>query len=414
MTGPLTVSINGTFIPASIIIQNVEIKYGAPYGVGISAGEPASAVFQIVDLPSTSDVQIGDRVEINATPIGSPVIVHRFTGRVYSRKVEWPNVDRSIMTVACQGPMAMMGRTYIGGDTSWPVETDGDRMARIFTDVTAQDSTFTGVAEPGTVDVLARSAEIATAGDLASAIALSGMGFITDTPDGTVRYYDKDHVKNVTSDFTLSAANILEGFTLSKSADTVINDISINYGNRAIDPRLVVSDTSPASIGSFGLLGADFDSELDNAGDAADLAAEWLYRYSQPREDFPSLTISGRVKDDDLYYVSIGAVVNVTGLPQPAYFRASAVITAYIERWRTTSEWEIELDLLDAELWGRGITWDDVDITDYWNTIDSSYTWNDISEFYEPNIDVGRWMDAPANYTYANIDPLVEWQDWSG
>jgi len=407
----LILAVNGTPLNNDVVLRNVEIQMGGPYGIGQQSGDPSNCTFQVVDLASADEIMPGDLINLYSIETGVGY-VPRFTGRVYSRQIEWQGVTRSITTIAASGPLAILNRIYIGDDP-WPMETDGERLARILALAEAQTGT-PYEADPGGVDVLARDVDRQPAGDLARLYATSGLGLLTDSPDGTIRYLDRFHAVNVGADFALTAASIEDSLRVTATTETLVNDITVGYGTRVdgVD-RTTIRATSPDSQSFFGYYGADFDSELDDVSDALDIANEYIYRNSLPQNTLPTITIDQRLRPDLLTEIIIGDVCFITGLPQPSPNFLFAVITSYRETWATQSQWQIELELVDGRYWGRGLRWDDVDVGILWNNADPGWTWNNVGELINGDEGYDRWTDTPANYFYNNI-PVTAWADWTG
>lgn len=407
----LLLYVNGVIVPNSTVLTNVEIQMGAPYGVGVQSGDPSSCTFQVANLSSADEIVPGDLINLYSIEPGVGYLP-RFTGRVYSREIEWQGVTRSITTIAASGPLAILNRIYLG-DEPWPTETDGDRLARILSLAETQTGTpYT--ADPGGVNVLARDVDRQPAGDLARLYATSGLGLLTDSPDGTIRYLDRNHAVDVGATFALSAGSIEDSIRVTATTETLVNDITVAYGPR-IDgvERTALSAVSTDSQSFFGFYGADFDSELDDAGDALDIANEYIYRNSLPGNSLPTVTVDQRLTPEILPYVIIGDVIFITGLPQPSPNFLFAVLTSYRETWPTQDRWSIALELVDGRYWGRGTIWDDVDTGILWNNIDPGFTWNNVGELINGAQGYDRWTDTPANYFYDNI-PATAWADWTG
>ena len=407
----LILAVNGNVLPNDTVLTDVEIQMGAPYGVGQASGDPSSCTFRVANLATADEIMPGDLIQLFSI---EPVLgyVPRFTGRVYSRRIQWEGVTRSITTIAASGPLAILNRIYVGDDP-WPAETDGDRLARIL--ALAEEQTGTPYsADPGGVTVLARDVDRQPAGDLARLYATSGLGLLTDSPDGTIRYLDRFHAVNVGAEFALTPASIEDSLDVISTTETLVNEITVGYGTRVDGvERTTVSAISTDSQSFFGYYGADFDSELDDAGDALDVANEYIYRNSLPGNTLPTITIDQRIRPDLLPEIVIGDVCFITGLPQPSPNFLFAVITSYRETWATQSQWQIELELVDGRYWGRGTIWDDVDVGILWNNVDPGFTWNNVGELINGVEGFDRWTDTPANYFYDNI-PVTAWADWTG
>lgn len=357
MTLDLRIILDGTELDKSVIVQGVEIQFGAPSGVESSGGEPSSCAFQLVNAPN---VVPGQTVVIEAQYSHLGPWSPRFTGRTYSVSIDWETVQRSITTVAAAGPMSTIGR--YDDNTLHYAATDGDRAFEIL-DLWAPGSF---AADPGTVDLIevdnSGNPNQVTALDFLRQTALSGMGMVTDTADGTVVYFDRDHVRLVDPVLNLDASTILRQISASSTTENLINTVTVEYGERYTDgtPRAALTVEDAESITLWGPYPATVDSDIANADDAGDIANEWVFRNSYPRLDLPVVQITSRQLGSAIDSVDVGAVVRLTGLPQPLPASIDAVLTSYRETWRLDSEWLCELSLVDGRYWGRGTAWEDV------------------------------------------------------
>jgi hypothetical protein len=411
----LGITRNGYPIDPSTILRNVEIVFGGGYGLDGAGGEASSATFQLVNVTDTYDVAVGDVIQISAT-LDDDTVVPRFTGRVYSRRVDFEDIDSTVTTVSATGNLALLERARLGFDFLMPETTDGDRLDTVF--ALGLDSTLGltwttedgGITFPETTHL--RDAPI---GEMARVYALDALGLIVDLPDGSLAYYDRYHARNVDPVLELDASNVLAGLSVENSGDALINTMTVFYGLPDIDGnRDYVTAGDEVSRTLYGQLDSAVDSQILNSGDALDVANEYIYRNSRPRDNLPALSFTDELVPDGFVYVGIGEVVRVTGLPQPLANTITGVITGYREAWDFEHSWQIDLEIIDGRYWGRGTIWDDVPIAETWDTLSTFWTWDNFTEYTTAGFTTDRWKDTPANYTYTKLSTTTtSWDDWS-
>jgi len=420
----LKITRNGLPIDPSTILRNVEIVFSSGYGLEGSGGEPSSATFQLVNVNNSYDVAAGDKIQIIAE-LDDLSCIERFTGRVYSRRVDFENIDSTVLTVSATGNLAQLERIRIrfpgsGTSETYYEELDEDRIATILTLAEYVAGTYdwdgwtldTGanITFPETVHYAGESY-----GELARTYAANALGLMVDRPQGSLAYYDKNHARNVDPVLELDASTVLAGISVENSSEGLANAVRVFYGipDENLE-RLVVDVRDEPSIMAYGVQSVDFDSQLLLADDALDLANEWIYRNSRPRDNIPALSFTDDLLPDCFQYIEVGNVVSVTGLPQPLANTIVAVITGYRETWDFDNHWQIDLELVDGRYWGRGIIWEDIPEAETWDTLSTFWTWDTITEYNTTGFTTDRWKDTPANFTFANLSATTtSWDDWS-
>lgn len=420
----LYITRNGLPIDPSTILRNVEIVFSSGYGLQGAGGEPSSATFQLVNVNNSYDVAAGDMIQIIAE-LDDLSTIERFTGRVYSRRVDFENIDSTVITVSATGNLAQLERIRIrftgsGTSENYYEELDEDRIATILSLAEIVAETYdwdewvldpgAGVTFPETIHYAGESY-----GELARTYAANALGLMVDRPQGSLAYYDKNHARNVDPVLELDASTVLAGISVENSSEGLANAVRVLYGipDENLE-RLIVDVRNESSIMAYGVQSVDFDSQLLLADDALDLANEWIYRNSQPRDNIPALSFTDDLLPDSFQYIEVGNVVRVTGLPQPLANTIVAVITGYRETWDFDNHWQIDLELVDGRYWGRGIIWDDIPELETWDTLATFWTWDTITEYDTTGFTTDRWKDAPANFTFANLSATTtSWDDWS-
>jgi hypothetical protein len=411
----LGITRNGYPIDPSTTLRNVEIVFGGGYGLDGSGGEPSSATFQLVNVTDTYDVAVGDLIQISAT-LDDDTVVPRFTGRVYSRRVDFEDIDSTVTTVSATGNLAVLERSRLYGNFTMPETTDGDRVLTAFVFGVPSDSGITYTVEDGGV-IYPEAPHVGgeSLGNLARVYALDALGLVVDLPDGNLAYYDRYHARNVDPVLELDASNVLAGLSVENSSDALINEITIFYGLPDVDGNRDSTGTADqVSQALYGVYNAVVDSQIANSGDALDIGNEYLWRNSRPRDNLPALSFTDELVPDGFVYVGVGEVVRVTGLPQPLANTITGVITGYREAWDFEDSWQIDLEIIDGRYWGRGTIWDDVPIAETWDTLSTFWTWDNFTEYTTTGFTTDRWKDTPANYTYTKLSATTtSWDDWS-
>ena len=406
---------NGYPIDPSTILRNVEIVFGGGYGFDDAGGEASSATFQLVNVTDAYDVAVGDLIQISAT-LDDDTVVPRFTGRVYSRRIDFEDVGSTVTTVAATGNLALLERARAGVDLTMAEATDGDRLDTIFSLGVDSSWGITWTTEDGGITFPATTHRAdAPMGEMARVYSLDALGLVVDLPNGNLAYYDRYHARNVAPVLELDASNVLAGLSVENSSDALINTIQVFYGLPDVNgDRDYVEAGDEISRSLFGELDTSVDSQILNSGDALDIANEWVYRNSRPRDNLPELSFTDELIPDGFLYVGVGEVVRATGLPQPIANTITGVITGYREVWDFDDSWRVDLTIIDGRYWGRGTIWDDVLIADLWDNLSTIWTWDTFTEYSTAGFTTDRWKDAPANHTYTKLSTtLTSWEDWS-
>jgi hypothetical protein len=227
--------------------------------------------------------------------------------------------------------------------------------------------------------MVARAADPDTSYTIASQIAESGLGYLFEDSSGRIGYADALHRQTylATYGYTTISANTSIGIGLksvTRSGD-VRNFITLNYKNS----QIVESDL--ASISQYGKFAEIFDTNLENAGEAAAVAARRLQLKAYPRAFFDSIEFplgSPEIDDadrDDLLNIFMGLPVEITELPPNI---VNSQFQGYVEGWSFRASYNalsISINLSPIEFSQVTLRWNQVSALESWNTISNTLTW---------------------------------------
>ena len=233
--------------------------------------------------------------------------------------------------------------------------------------------------QPGQYEMVARAADPVSSYTLASQIAESGLGYLFEDSSGRIGYADALHRQTYLSTYgyTEISANTSIGVglkSITRSGD-VRNYITLNYKNS----QIVESDA--ASISQYGKFAEIFDTNLENAGEAAAVAARRLQLKAYPRAFFDSIEFplgSPEIDDadrDDLLNIFMGLPLWINDLPPNI---VDGQFQGYVEGWNFRASYNalsISINLSPIEFSQVTLRWDQVSALESWNTINPTLTW---------------------------------------
>jgi hypothetical protein len=233
--------------------------------------------------------------------------------------------------------------------------------------------------QPGQYEMVARAADPVSSYTIASQIAESGLGYLYEDSSGRIGYADALHRQNYlqANGYTTISANTSIGVglkSITRSGD-VRNFITLNYKNQ----QIVESDL--ASISQYGKFAEIFDTNLEDATEAAAVAARRLQLKAYPRAFFDSIEFplgSPEIDDtdrDDLLNIFMGLPLEITDLPNNI---VNTTFQGYVEGWTFRSTYNalsISINASPIEFSQVTLRWNQVSALESWNTINNTLTW---------------------------------------
>jgi hypothetical protein len=247
---------------------------------------------------------------------------------------------------------------------------------------TAENNGLGEIDTPGNYELAHRSSNRIVIYDLVSALATSGLGYLYESASGLISYADSTHrttylAANGYTDLTANHA-LGQGITIKTRAGDVRNDITISYG---ISSGSEVSDTDPASIALYGDLAQIITTTIKHHADAEDQAAFYLALRAYPRPIFDSITYAltnpelDNVDRDSLINIFMGQPIALSDLPSNM---SSGVFQGFVEGWTFRASYnQLDITLLMSPLAYslQVVRWNDVSITEAWNTVSPTLDW---------------------------------------
>jgi hypothetical protein len=245
----------------------------------------------------------------------------------------------------------------------------------------------TGLGEidrPGNYDLAARGGGSAPidAYTLVAALATSGLGYIYEDAQGRISYADSTHrsIYLATTGYVDLDANYARGRNLQiqTRVGDVRNSITIKYGANSSND---VSASDPVSIATYGNLAQIISTTLHDAADANAQAAFYLSLRANPEPIFTQITFDltnpeiPNVQRDRLINIFMGEAISLTNLPLNMN---SGAYQGFVEGWTFQASYnQLAVTLLLSPLAYslQAMRWNDVPITEKWNTVSPTLTW---------------------------------------
>lgn len=401
-----------------VTIGGIEYTNYALANLSITSGrtniyEQANAGYvnlQLINLDqSIIDIEINDGVTIELqdstatfVPIFGGTIVEFDIGIVASGVV---GVNQSV-TITALGALARLPKALTEGVLVQ--DFDGDQILSILIDLLVnswnevpaaltwatydpttqwQNAENTGLGEidtPGSYELAQRSASTTNVYALVSALATSGLGYIYENSLGQISYASADHrsIYLAANGYTdLSAAQALaNSLSIQTRAGDIRNEITLKYNQNSANE---VTASDPVSIGLFGKLAQIITTTIKNQADAQDQADFYLTLRSYPQANFNQITFeltNPEIDDadrDSLINIFMGLPMRINDLPLNM---AAGTFLGFVEGWTWRAAYNsvsVTAILSPLAFSLQAMQWQDVAISEQWNTISGSLTWAD-------------------------------------
>jgi hypothetical protein len=245
----------------------------------------------------------------------------------------------------------------------------------------------TGLGEidrPGNYDLAARGggSDPIDAYSLVAALATSGLGYIYEDAQGRISYADSTHRTTylATNGYVDLDANHARaaGLRIETRVGDVRNAITIKYGANSTSD---VSASDAASIATYGNLAQIITTTLHDAADANAQAAFYLSLRANPQPIFSEITFDltnpeiDNSDRDNLIGVFMGEAIALTNLPLNM---SSGTFQGFVEGWSFQASYnQLSVTLLLSPLAYslQAFTWQDVPITETWNSVSPTLEW---------------------------------------
>jgi hypothetical protein len=246
----------------------------------------------------------------------------------------------------------------------------------------AGNSGLGDIDRPGNYELAARSSSRTDVYSLVAALATSGLGYIFESATGQIGYADSTHRTNYLAlngyvDLDANQA-IASGLSIQQRSGDVRNSITLKYGATSSAEK---SASDITSIGLYGELAQIITTTLHNAADAQDQADFYLSLRAYPEFNFSNITYEltnpevDNADRDDLISVFMGMPVNISNLPLNMN---SGDYLGFVEGWTFSARYNqvsVSLILSPVSFSLQAMRWNDVPVTEQWNTINPTLDW---------------------------------------
>lgn len=391
MTSPITaIELNGTALNLAAIEYSISISHGRS---DILSPSNASNAELILFGPLNATPEISDLVYISA--YGSA----RFTGEVTDCRVEFLGGGTARTTVTAIGTLAQLGSILV--DVNFPHEMVN---ARVDTILTATGLEYLNGATSA-LELFAVSDTIpVTAMSLLDDLAQGSGGTFFDLPDGRIVFESYgirgetanpgnwqtqtetwselnrtwDSFPTEIASLPLPASSVVYAPSWTKTAQGLINEVSITYG----DPAAVETYTDSASVALYGLKSTELTTGLRKNSDSDARGAAILLAQAYPLWNLGQIsvlvhTLSTPIRDQLMVAVN-GTTVRVDNLPaQGPYTQFTGICEGWTEVY-TPGEHILTLSLSDPRMSYQTVTWAEVNGGLTWGNVDPDVEWYNV------------------------------------
>jgi len=266
----------------------------------------------------------------------------------------------------------------VAGALQWNTYTSGETWAN------AQNLGLGEIDQPGEYELAKRNASTTDVYSLVSALATSGLGYIYENAQGQISYASALHrsIYLATNGYTDLSANqaLFNSLSIQTRAGDIRNQITIKYKENSTSE---VTDSDAASILAYGPLSQIITTTIEKQTDAEDQAAFYLTLRSYPQANFRQITFElGNPDIDDsdrdaLINIFMGLPLRIADLPLNM---ASGTYLGFVEGWTWRAAYNsvsVTAILSPLAFSLQAMQWQDVSISEQWNTISNSLTWAD-------------------------------------
>jgi hypothetical protein len=217
---------------------------------------------------------------------------------------------------------------------------------------------------------------------LVSALATSGLGYIYEDAQGRIGYADSTHRSTylATNGYVDLDANHARaaGLRIETRVGDVRNSVTIKYDATSSSER---SASDSASISLYGELAQIITTTLHNAADATAQANFYLTLRSNPQPIFSEITFDltnpelDDANRDNLLGIFMGEAIALINLPANM---SSGRFQGFVEGWSFQASYnQLSVTLLLSPLAYslQAMAWDDVPITERWNSVSPILDW---------------------------------------
>jgi len=361
------IDVNQTAIPVSVnSTLSVEVKDTSGTFVPIFGGNVVDIGLEVRDVGSTMFTQTYTITALGALARLPKVLTDGVLSKEFDGDQIW-----DILSAVLFGQWQQ-----VAGALTWAAYDPTITWA------TAENNGLGEIDRPGNYELAARSSSRIDVYSLVAALATSGLGYLYESPTGAIGYADSTHRTNYLAangyvDIDANHARA-KGLKIQTRAGDVRNSLTIKYGATSSHEE---SASDAASISEFGTLAQIISTTLHNHADATAQANFYLSLRAQPQPNFKAMTFDltnpeiDNADRDALIGVFMGQPLAILNLPLNMN---SGTFQGFVEGWSFTASFnQLSLTVLLSPLAYslQAMRWNDVPITEKWNTVSPTLTW---------------------------------------
>jgi hypothetical protein len=239
-----------------------------------------------------------------------------------------------------------------------------------------------GEIDTGDYELAHRTSSRATALNIVSGLATSGLGYLYEDGQGRICYADATHrsqylAANGYSDLSANDA-LANGISVARRTGDLRNSVTVKY-NATSSAEQSASDAT--SIATYGQQGYIVTTTLHNSADALSQANFYLELRAYPSDIFKTLSYeltNPEVTDidrDDLLGIFMGLPVNIIDLPANMI---GGTFQGFVEGYTFSSSYNrlsLTINLSPVAYSLQAMKWSDVPVTETWLTISPTLDW---------------------------------------
>ena len=363
---------------------------------------------QLIDLAQTTvPVAINSTISVSVKNTAN-TFVAIFGGNVVDIGLEVRDVGSTMFTqtysITALGALARLPKALTDGVLS--KDFDGNQIATILGQVlfgswaevagavtwatydptttwaNAENNGLGTIDTPGNYELAARSSSTTDVYSLVSALATSGLGYISENALGQIEYADSTHrttylAANGYVDLDANQARGA-GLRIETRAGDVRNYLTIKYDATSSSEKTAFDTTS---IGQYGTLAQIITTTLHNAADAESQANFYLSLRKQPQPIFSEITFDltnpelDNSDRDNLIGIFMGEAVALNNLPLNM---SAGAFQGFVEGWSFQASYnQLSVTLLLSPLAYslQAMRWNDVPVTEIWSSVSPTLDW---------------------------------------
>lgn len=380
----------------TVVIDGVDYSEHTLNSITISNGRlnidqqstPASLSLELLNLTNTSynfDVNAPISVYLqNSSGANVPLFTGVITDLAVAVRATGVIGTVTTATISGLGVISILSRNY------WGMSYTQDFEGNVINDILDSASGIVKgeIDTPGQYEIEARNAALIPIYDILSLIANSAQGYIWESGDGKINYWDADHRRNylTTNGYKYFSAEDSIGRqirTINRLSD-IKNVCYLNYGNNYGSQKVAFNSNSQLLYGTYE---ETINTVLHKADEAEDAAVRRVTLRAFPRPYLDSLTFPlgnpnlTNAERNNLISIFVGMPVCINDLPANI---SSGQFLGFVERFTFTgSQGNVSLTFQASQSIFSipPQDWTDViDPTLQWEDVDPALNWVALAE----------------------------------